>query len=106
MRITITTLALAGLLATAVSGADANAGKTVYAKSCKACHGPDGAGNPAIAKMMKVTMKDLKSPEIQAMSDDAIKAVVSDGKGKMKPVASVTGASVDNVVAFIRTLKQ
>jgi hypothetical protein len=51
-------------------------------------------------------MKDLKSPEVQAMSDDDLKKVVTDGKGKMKPVASVSGAAVDNVVAYIRTWKK
>jgi hypothetical protein len=37
------------------------------------CHGPDGTANPVIAKMMKVDMKDLKSAEVQALSDDDIK---------------------------------
>jgi mono/diheme cytochrome c family protein len=101
----LTTLTLAGLSAPAVSAADAKAGQAVYVKSCKSCHGPDGAGNPAVAKMMKVDMKDLKAADVQALSDDDMKAVVTAGKGKMKPVTAVTGASVDNVVAYVRTLK-
>ncbi len=56
--------------------------------------------------MMKVEMKDLKSPEVQATSDDDIKKIVTNGKGKMKPVAAVTAAAVDNVVAYIRSLKK
>ena len=70
------------------------------------CHGADGAGNPAIAKMMKVDMKDLKSPEVQAMSDDDIKKIVTTGKGKMKPVTAVTGAALDDVIAYVRSLKK
>jgi cytochrome c553 len=56
-----------------MQAADATAGKAVYDKSCKSCHGPDGAGNPAIAKMFKVDMRDLKSADVQAMSDDDLK---------------------------------
>jgi mono/diheme cytochrome c family protein len=106
MRIILTTLTLAGLSATAGLAADAGAGQTVYAKSCKTCHGPDGAANPAIAKMMKVDMKDLKSPEVQAMGDDDIKTIVTNGKGKMKPVTAVSGADLDNVIAYVRSLKK
>src|ERR1700675_2661252 len=97
---------VSSLLAGAAFAADAKAGKDVYDKSCKSCHGADGTPNPAVAKMMKVEMKDLKSADIQAMSDDDIKKVITGGKGKMKPVASVTGASVDNVVAYVRSLKK
>ena len=106
MRILIMTLALIGTSAVTVFAADAKAGQAVYDKSCKSCHGSDGAPNAAIAKMMKVEMKDLKSAEVQGMSDDDLKKVISDGKGKMKPIKTVTGADADNVVAYIRSLKK
>ena len=47
------------VLSLPLAAADAAAGKAVYDKSCKSCHGADGAGNPAVAKMMKVEMKAL-----------------------------------------------
>ncbi len=106
MRIVLTTLILAALSTAVGSAADAKAGKAVFDRACKACHGPDGEGNPGIAKMMKVDMRDLKSPAVQAMSDADLKKIVTDGKGKMKPVASVTGASVDDVVAYLRSIKK
>jgi mono/diheme cytochrome c family protein len=106
MRMMITTLALTGLFAAAGFAADAKAGQGVYNTSCKSCHGADGTPNAGVAKMMKVDMKDLKSAEIQAMSDDDIKSVITGGKGKMKPVSSVTGASVNDVVAYVRSLKK
>jgi mono/diheme cytochrome c family protein len=92
--------------ATAVLAADVKAGKADFDRACQGCHGPDGAGNPAVAKMFKVTMRDLKSPEVQAMSDDDIKKIIMNGKGKMKPVTTVTGAALDNVVAYVRSLKK
>jgi mono/diheme cytochrome c family protein len=106
MRIILTALTLAALSVAAGSAADATAGKAVYDKSCKTCHGADGTANPAIAKMMKVDMKNLGSAEVQAMSDDDIKKIVTGGKGKMKPVTAVSGAGLDDVVAYVRSLKK
>jgi mono/diheme cytochrome c family protein len=106
MRIILTTLTLACLSAAAGAAADAKAGQAVYDKSCKSCHGADGTSNPAIAKMMKVDIKDLKSSEVQAMSDDDIKKVITSGKGKMRPVNSVSGPALDDVVAYVRSLKK
>src|SRR5215510_6766730 len=106
MRIALTTLALACFSAMAASAADAKAGQALYEKSCKSCHGSDGAANPAIARMMKVEMKDLKSAEVQAIGDDDIKKIISGGKGKMRPVSSVSGPAANDVVAYVRSLKK
>jgi len=35
-----------------------------------------------------------------------IMKTITAGQGKMKPVAGVTGAEVDDIVAFVRTLKK
>lgn len=84
-----------------VAAASAKDGEAVYTAKCKNCHGADGSGNPAIAKMMNVTMKPLGS-----QTDDAIKTAVTAGTGKMKPVATVAGADLDNVIAYVHTLKK
>jgi len=106
MRTIFTILTLACLSEAVASAADAKAGQAVYDRSCKACHGPDGSGNMAIAKMFKVDMRDLKSTDVQAMSDDDLRKIITGGKGKMKPVSSVSGAAVDDVVAYVRGLKK
>jgi mono/diheme cytochrome c family protein len=90
----------------ALAAGDAAAGKAVYDKACKSCHGASGAANPAIAKMMKVEMKDLTSAEVQAHSDADLKKVITDGQGKMKPIKTVMGKDVDNVIAYVRSLKK
>jgi len=105
MRSLLFVLGFAAATAGAVEAADAAAGKAAYDKSCKSCHGADGAANPAISKMMKVDIKDLKSPEVQAMSDDGLKKVITDGKGKMKPMSAAASSAAD-IVAYIRTWKK
>jgi mono/diheme cytochrome c family protein len=85
--------------------ADSAAGKTSYDKSCKACHGATGVANPAIVKMMGVPINDLGSAAVQGQSDADLAKIITGGKGKMKPISSLSG-SPDDVVAYIRTLKK
>jgi mono/diheme cytochrome c family protein len=100
MRIYLVMFAVALASAVAMFAADAKAGKTVYDTSCKSCHGPDGTANPAVAKMMKVDMKDLKT------TDADIAAVITGGKGKMQPIKAVSAKSADDVAAYVHSLKK
>ena len=81
------------------------AGQAVYDKACKSCHGADGTPNAAIAKSMKVEIH-LGDSSVQGLSDDELKTIITSGKGKMKPVKSVSGKAADDVVAYMRTLKK
>jgi mono/diheme cytochrome c family protein len=90
-----------GTMLAPAAAASAKDGEAVYTAKCRNCHGADGSGNPAIAKMMNVTMKPLG-----AATDDAVKTAVTAGVGKMKPVAGVAGADLDNVIAYVHTLKK
>ena len=86
--------------------ASAKDGEAVFTAKCKTCHGADGAGNPAIAKMMNVALKPLGSAEVQAKPDAELKGAVTNGVGKMKPIAGVSPADADNVIAYVRSLKK
>ena len=103
LTMTAAALILAGTVAWS---ADVKAGQAAFDKSCKSCHGADGAPNAGVAKMMKVEIKDLRSPEVQALSAADMKKVITEGKGKMVPVKAVTGAAADDVVAYVHTLKK
>ena len=88
------------LCSTGAWAADAAAGKAIYAAKCRACHGANGEGNPGMAKALKVELKPLS----ETTAD--VKKVITDGQGKMKPVGGVSGADLDNVVAFVQSLKK
>jgi mono/diheme cytochrome c family protein len=97
---TLTLIASAGL-----SWAGAAEGKEVYTAKCAPCHGPNGEGKAAIAKMYNVTMPALASKAVQTKTDAQLQAVVLKGQGKMKPVSGVTEKQAADVIAFVRTLK-
>ncbi len=84
---------------------DAAKGEKIYATKCKSCHGAQGQGNPAIAKSLKVTFRDLKSAEVQKQSDAELKKLALGGHGAKKPLKGVTPAEIDDAVAFLRTMK-
>jgi mono/diheme cytochrome c family protein len=88
------TLVLLSLPVAAAFAADAAAGKTVFDAKCKMCHGAEGAGGV------------MDKAPIAGTSAAATKAAVTTGKGKMKPVASVTGDAIDNVAAYVASLKK
>lgn len=90
----------------AFAGGDAAAGKDVFMKHCAACHGQDGNGKEAVAKMMKVTIPPLPSKEVQALSDADLTKVINEGKGKMMAVKGLSAADVTNTIAFIRSIAQ
>ena len=87
------TLALLSLPAAVAFGADAAAGKAVYDTKCKACHGVEGKGGA------------MDKASIAGTAAATTKAAVEGGKGKMKAVASVKGADLDNVAAYVASLK-
>jgi mono/diheme cytochrome c family protein len=77
-----------------VFAADATAGKTVFDAKCKMCHGAAGAGG-VMDKM-----------PIAGTAAATVKAAVSNGKSKMKPLPTVTGGDLENVAAYVASLKK
>src|SRR5579862_6709813 len=100
------TLALILFAACGVALAGSAEGKTTFNSKCQGCHGPNGEGKPAIAKMFNVTMRPFGSKEVQARSDDEFKKIITTGYGKMKPPAGVAEEQVPDIIAYIRSLKQ
>ena len=86
-------------------GADAAAGKDLYLKKCKACHGVDGTPMPALVKA-NPNLKAFSSAEFQAMKDADIVSKIKDSPKHKVPAKGLTDADIGNLVAFLRTLKK
>src|SRR5262245_38558611 len=93
------------LVATQVFAADTAAGKETFGKKCASCHGASGEGKDSIAKMMKIEFRHLGSKEVQAKSDADLKKIILEGGGKMKPVKDVDAKTAEDIVSYLRTLR-
>lgn len=79
-------------------------GAAVYKAKCASCHGPDGKGETAIGKSMK--LKSLGSADVQKTSDADLTKIIADGKGKMPAYKGKLSADeIKALVTYIRTLK-
>jgi mono/diheme cytochrome c family protein len=89
------------LFSTTVLADDASA--ALYKTKCASCHGADGSGNTPAGKSLKV--RDLRSAEVQKMTDSELIKVTSDGKGKMPAYGKKLSADqIKSLVAAIRAL--
>ena len=96
------TIVVALLLALALPVAAFADGAATFKAKCAMCHGPDGSGQTTIGKNLK--LKDLRSAEVQKLSDAELTKLLTDGKGKM-PASKLSADDIKAVIAFVRTLK-
>jgi len=99
-KITIGAMLLAGLISLSAPAKADNTAEAAYKQKCAMCHGPDGKGEVAMGKTMKV--KDFASEEVQKMSDADLTDAISKGKGKMPPYKTLTADQVKDLVGYIR----
>ena len=96
-------VAVALMLSTWTFAADA--GTDVYKSKCAGCHGPDGKGETAVGKTMKV--KDLGSAEVQKQSDADVATIIEKGKKPMPGYeGKLTKEQIDGLVKYVRSLKK
>lgn len=76
----------------------------VYLDKCAVCHGQDGAGNTAKGRKLKV--KNVRSPEVQKLSEAEMIDIVAKGKGKdMDAFQKELGDDmVKQIVVYYRSL--
>jgi mono/diheme cytochrome c family protein len=105
---------ISGAISSASSGAatmgapsgDAAAGKAVFKQRCSTCHGANGKGNETLSKALGAHIPAMDSDQVQGKSDDEIKAVITQGKGKMTAIKGLSDEGIANVIAFVRTFKK
>jgi cytochrome c oxidase cbb3-type subunit 3 len=99
-------LSLVALAVIALAGAPAAQaaadGKALYDAKCAMCHGKDG-----VAKAMAKGSANLNDARWQAATKtEAIEAVISDGKGKMKGLkGKMTPEEIQAVAEYVKTMK-
>jgi mono/diheme cytochrome c family protein len=105
MRIKWNVLVLGALfLAPAAMAADMG-GKTAYEKQCVSCHGNDGKGNPAMAKVFGEKQLNIATKEVADKKDEELIKVMTEGKGKMPASGkSLSPADQKAVVTYVKSL--
>lgn len=91
-------IAWTGSLAERRASAAASPGADVYASQCAACHGADRSGSPP----QFPSLVDLES----RMTAEEVAGVVHNGRGRMPPFPALTGATLDALIAYVRTGKE
>jgi mono/diheme cytochrome c family protein len=93
-------------------GGDVEADKAVFEAKCEKCHGEDGKGNPAMARLLKMKQPfiPLGISEVQSKTDEELKKIAINGvrtsRSEMKPVkGGISEAQAAAVVRYVRTFK-
>jgi cytochrome c553 len=89
-------------------------GKQVFDQTCARCHGAGGKGNQYANNFFQAAIPRLDSDYVQSKSDDELRDVITKGRRKMDPVRvgkpsvlhNIQSESVDEVIAYVRTLKK
>ncbi len=103
--IVITALAMFLIFRTDVGQAQNVTAKNLFKKSCASCHGEDGKGVEKMAKMLKVTIRDVTKLTMTAELSKEWDKVIKDGKGKMPAYkAKLKPAEIDSVLAYMHAM--
>jgi len=88
--------------------ADVNAGKELWAKHCKSCHGSKGLGDGPKAASLKTNPGDFSSATFQSSTDGELYFRTNKGRDEMPAYEKKIPEANDRwaLVAFMRTLKK
>jgi cytochrome c peroxidase len=90
----------------AMSAADLEAGRALYAENCARCHGSDGRGRTREAARLKVPPADLARAEQKGHSEGEVFWVISHGikASEMPAFDDLTEAARWQITAHVKTL--
>lgn len=108
------------LVASDAAAGDVAAGKAVYDVNCSSCHGPSGKGDGPVGAVLNPKPRDFSVGSFKFDTDkngtpgeDAdLKAIIQKGAAAyggsplMAGWPTLSDADVDNVIAFIRSIKE
>lgn len=84
------------------------AGKAIFVKHCKSCHGTKGLGDGSKAAQLKTDCGNFSKADFQSQSDGAIFYKTNEGRGDMPSFKKKLPDETDvwSVVNYLRTLKK
>jgi mono/diheme cytochrome c family protein len=90
----------------AAAAGDAAKGKELYLKKCKACHAEDGAGTAPMLKKWGDKLKPLASADVQKKKDDELTKSLKESANHKALTKEASPTDLDNLIAFVRSLKK
>ena len=98
-------LAILALMAVPLSADATPDGSSIFKAKCAMCHGPDGSGQTAMGKSLKI--RDLRAADVQKQSDAELINIVTNGKNKMLPYkGKLSTEEIKAVVGHIRSFRK
>src|SRR6266581_2361925 len=95
------------LLGSAVCASADEAGEKLYQRDCQTCHGPDGAGNPQLAKALQVDIPPVTGAALKQKDEAEMLHIIAEGKGKMPGFAKKLSAQEQRqVLEYLKVLGQ
>ena len=80
-----------------------NEGETLFKAKCTACHGAFGSGSTVMGKQLN--LRDLRSEEVQKLSDAQLYEIIAKGRNKMPGFEKSLGEpKVKQLVSYLREL--
>lgn len=92
-----------GYAGSKAQGGDVARGKTLFARNCAGCHGPEGGGDGY--RLLGPDPANLTSPATRRKSDSALLKTIHEGKPNMPAwKGNLSEKQSRDVLAYVRTL--
>jgi mono/diheme cytochrome c family protein len=93
----------AGASLVAQESTKSSGGQAIFKSKCVLCHGVDGSGNTPLGKQLQAA--NLRSKEVQKLSNEKLHQIVHDGQANMPAFADqLSEEEINQVVKYVRVL--
>jgi len=80
-----------------------SSGASIFKSKCALCHGADGSGATPLGKQLQAA--NLRSKDVQKMSDADMRRIIHDGQANMPAFADqLSNEDISQVIRYIRAL--